>query len=108
MIRIDRTGFLAIPAPIWARPPRSHSAQLCSWLKSPVAPNPKKTIFRIVAGRSSRPVRVLRGGLDGNGHGVTDGAFDLLGQPALRRLFAENQAGGREGQHNHRRNGEGS
>ena len=35
-------------------------------------------------------VGVLRGGLDGNGHGGTDGALDLLGQPALRRLRAEN------------------
>ena len=51
-------------------------------------------------------VGVFRGGLDGNGHGVTDGAFDSLRQPALRRLFAENQAGGGEGQHDHRRDGE--
>ena len=50
-------------------------------------------------------VRVFRGRLDGNGHGVADGAFDLLGHPALRFLFAENQTGDGEGQHNHRRDG---
>ena len=57
-------------------------------------------MLRTVAG-TPEPLRYVyrRGGLDGNGHGVTDGAFDPLGQPALRRLFAENQAGGSEGQH---------
>ncbi len=80
---------------------------LCSWLKSPGGAKPKEDNAQHRR-RDTRaaPVRVLRGGLDGDGHGLADGAFDLLGQPALCRLSAENQAGGGEGQHNHRRDGE--
>ena len=106
MIRIDRTGFLVIPAPIWADLPDriQRTLQLAEKPRGAKSKEDNTQDRRRAAGAA--PVRVLRGGLNGNGHGVTDGAFDLLRQPALGRLFAENQAGGSKCQHNHRRYGE--